>query len=84
MILSLADAGNHFTKCDIDSFLVPGLPKRLLLKCPDLNISEYQESLSATVTSNRELDSFEAKFIDEFGNDASVNSIKSCKVHFIP
>lgn len=78
--LSLSDAHQRYATCTIDSNLVPGLPSQLRLKCPDLNICDHLVSLSATVTTNRELDSFEAKFLDKFGNDASIHRIKACKV----
>lgn len=78
--ITLFDAGHHFQSHSIHSFLVPGLPFQLLLKCPDLIINEFTESLAASVTSTRELDTIEAKFVDQFGNDATVGAIKTCKV----
>lgn len=64
----------------LDSVLIPGLPSQIELKCRDININAFSASLSASVASSRELDSIEAKFIDCFGNTASVNTIKACKV----
>jgi hypothetical protein len=82
--LSLCDAvptaAQTFTPCVVDSYLVAGLPTRLLIRCPDLNVTDFREEVVAPVTSNRELESFEAKFIDDFGNDATVHTIKTCKV----
>lgn len=78
--LQSSDQGPSYTSCIRESSLFAGLPHQLLIRCPELGLAEFRSEITARVTSNREIESFEAKFVDIFGNDATVQPIKKCKV----
>lgn len=82
MKISVVDSVDATYVADvIDSCLVPGLPSKIMVKCAELSETDFKFHINATVTSDRELESIELKLIDRFGNDASVNHVKTSKVN---